>query len=139
MAFGLSSIKAFGVPSYEYSGDKFLQVLELEITGTTADVALDIGDTSGTFWTDVSDTVAAGAVDDIFAKVEKHISISVPELLAKTLVASGATVATGEYKYISPESTSFAITIFANEGLTAYNLCMQWALKDGELPVQYEG
>lgn len=138
MAFGLSSIKAYGVPSYEYSGEKFLQVLELEITGTTADVALDIGDTSGTFWTDVSDATAAGVIDDIYAKVEKHISLSVPELLAKTLVRSGATVATTEYKYASPESTSFAITLFANEGLTAYNLCLQWSLKDGELPVQYE-
>lgn len=138
MAFGLSSIKAFGVPSYEYSADKFVQFLEMEITGTTADVALDIGNTGGTFWGDVSNSAAAGAVADIFAKVEKHVSLSVPELLAKTQVVSGATVATTEYKVASPQSTSFAITIYANEGLTAYNLCMSWTLKDGELPVSYE-
>jgi len=138
MAFGLSTIKAYGVPSYEFSGDKFIQVLELEITGTTADVALDIGDTSGTFWGDVSDTTAAGVVDSIFKKVEKHIALSCPELLAKTQVASGATVQTGEYKVAAPQSTSFAITLFANEGLTAYNLALQWSLKDGELPVAYE-
>jgi hypothetical protein len=139
MAFGLSSIKAYGVPSYEYSGNKFVQHLELEITGTTADVTLDIGDTSGTFWTDVSDAAAAKVIDQIYAKVEKHFSLSVPELLAKVPIASGDTVATGEYKVASPESTSFEITLFANEGLTSYNLAMSWSLQDGELPIEYAG
>lgn len=137
MAFGLTSIKAYGVPSYEFSGNKFLQVLEMEITGTTADIALDIGNAAGTFWTAVADQNAEDAVQEIFKKVEKHISLSVPELLAKTQVRSGATLATTEYKVASPESTSFAISIYTGEGLTAYNLCAVWALKPGELPVKY--
>lgn len=139
MAFGLTSIKAYGIETAEATRSKYLQVLEMEITGTSADVALDIGNTSGTFWGDVSDATAAAVIDDIYGKVEKHISLSVPELLAKTQILSGGTVATTEYKVASPESTSFAITIFAAEGLTAYNLCMVWSLKDDHLPVVYEG
>lgn len=137
MAFGLTSINAYGIESNEPTRTKYLQVLEMEITGTSADVALDIGDASGTFWGDVSDASAAGAVADIFAKVEKHVSLSVPELLAKVQIASGDTVATGEYKLASPQSTSFEITLFEDEGLTAYNLAMVWSLKENELPVQY--
>lgn len=137
MAFGLTSIKAYGAPTYEFSGNKFLQFLEMEITGTSADVALDIGATGGTFWTAVADADANAAVMEIFKKVEKHVSLSVPELLAKVPVASGATLATTQYKVTSPQSTSFAITIYTGEGLTAYNLAMCWTLKEGDLPVKY--
>jgi hypothetical protein len=137
MAFGLTSIKAYGVPTYEYSGNKFVQYLEMDITGTTADVALDIGATGGTFWTAVADADANEAVQQIFKKVAKHVSLSVPQLLAKVPVASGATLATTEYKVTSPQNTSFAITIYTGEGLTAYSLAMSWVLKEGELPVKY--
>lgn len=137
MAFGLTSIKAYGVPTYEYSGNKFVQYLEMDITGTTADVALDIGATGGTFWTAVADADANEAVQQIFKKVAKHVSLSVPQLLAKVPVASGATLATTQYKVTSPQNTSFAITIYTGEGLTAYNLAMCWTLKEGDLPVKY--
>lgn len=137
MAFGLTSIKAYGVPTYEYSGNKFVQYLEMDITGTTADVALDIGATGGTFWTAVADADANEAVQQIFKKVAKHVSLSVPQLLAKVPVASGATLATTQYKVTSPQNTSFAITIYTGEGLTAYSLAMSWVLKEGELPVKY--
>lgn len=136
MAFGVTAIKAFGVESSEPTRDKYVQYLEMDITGTTADVTLDIGDTGGTFWTSVSDSDKAAIIDSIYSKVDKHVSLSVPELLAKVPIASGDTVATGEYKVASPESTSFEITLFASEGLTAYSLAMSWTLKEGYLPVE---
>jgi hypothetical protein len=98
---------------------------------------LDIGNPAGTFWTAVADQDAEDAVAQIFKKVSKHLSLSVPQLLAKVPVASGATLATTQYKVASPQNTSFAITIYAGEGLTAYSLAMSWTLKDGEFPVVY--
>jgi hypothetical protein len=137
MAFGLSAINAYGVEVHQFSTKKFVQVLEMDITGTASDVALDIGNPACTFWTAVADQDAEDAVAQIFKKVSKHLSLSVPQLLAKVPVASGATLATTQYKVASPQNTSFAITIYAGEGLTAYSLAMSWTLKDGEFPVVY--
>ena len=90
MAFGLSKINAYGIEVAEPTRGKFIQVLEMDITGATADVSLDIGNPAGTFWTAVANANANKAVAQIFAKVSKHLSISVPQLYAKTLIRSGA-------------------------------------------------
>lgn len=137
MAFGLSRISAYGIETAEPVRGKYLQVLELQVTALAADVALDIGNSAGTFWTNVANTAARNAVASIWPKVARHISLSVPELFAKTLIASGASTATGQYKITSPQSSSFAITIHTGEGLTAYNIALVWALKGDELPVTY--
>ncbi len=47
MAFGLSAINAYGVEVHQFSTKKFVQVLEMDITGTASDVALDIGNPAG--------------------------------------------------------------------------------------------
>lgn len=137
MAFGVTALKAFGTEAYQGNRKQFVQYLEMDITGLAADVILDIGDVGGTFWTSVGAPGAAKAkaVAEIFSRVDKHLSLSVPQLLAKTQVTSGATVATTQYKVASPQSTSFTITIFAGEGLTAYSLAMSWTLKPNRDPV----
>lgn len=135
MAFGVTSINAFGVETNEPTRSKYVQYLEMAITGTTADVILDIGDVGGTFWTSVADAEKAGVIASIYPKVDKHLSLSVPELLAKLQITSGDTVATGEYKVTLPNTVGFEITIFEDEGLTSYSLAMSWTLKEGHLPV----
>jgi hypothetical protein len=137
MAFGISAIKAYGIETAEPVRGKFIQVLELGITAAAADVALDIGASGGTFWTSVNNSTIRNVVLSIFPKVQRHLSLSCPELYAKTLIRSGASTSGNDYKITSPQNTSFAITIHTGEGLTAYNLTMTWALKDNELPVVY--
>jgi hypothetical protein len=137
MAFGVSSLKAWGIQAYEGNRDQFLQVLQMDITGLAADVALDIGNPTGTFWTGVGNAALNQIVQDIFTRVDRHVSISVPELYAKTLIRSGASTGANDYKIASPQNTSFAITIHTGEGLTAYSLTMTWALKPDHAPVIY--
>lgn len=137
MAFGVTSLKAFGVGTYEGNRDQFIQVLQMDITGVAADVALDIGAAAGTFWTSVANPTLNRIVQDIFTRVDHHISLSVPELLAKTQIASGASTGAGQYKVIAPQNTGFIITIHTGEGLTAYSLTMTWTLKQDHAPVIY--
>jgi hypothetical protein len=140
MAFGLSAttgIKAYGVQSFEGNREIFEQVLLLEVTGVAADVLLDIGASGGTFWTNVNNATLNRLVQDIFTRVDKHVSFSCPQLLDRTQVRSSATVATTQFKIASPQNTSFAITLFAGEGLTNYSIALRWTLKSDHPPVIY--
>lgn len=137
MAFAITGLKAFGIEAYEGNREQFEQVLLLDVTGATTDVLLDIGSSSGTFWTSVNNATFNRIVQDIFTRVDKHLSFSCPQLLDKTQVRSSATVATTQFKIASPQNTSFAITLFANEGLTSYSIAMKWLLKTDHPPVIY--
>jgi len=143
MAFAVTQMKAFGIEAYEGNRKNFEQILTMTITAAVGDVLLDIGAPTGTFWTSVAVLNAASAavqsavVTDIYSRSSHHLSLSVPQLLAKVPVVSGATVATTQYKVANPQTTSFAITMFAGEGLTSYTLAMKWILKDDHAPVVY--
>lgn len=137
MAFAITGIKAFGIEAYEGNREIFEQVLLLDVTGVAADVLLDIGNPSGTFWTNVNNAAQSRLVQDIFTRVDKHVSFSCPQLLDRTQVRSSATVATTQFKIASPQNTSFAITLFAGEGLSAYSIAMKWILKADHPPVVF--
>jgi hypothetical protein len=137
MAFAITGFKAYGVEAYEGNREQFEQVLLLDITAATSDVLLDIGASGGTFWTSVNNATLNRIVQDIFTRVDKHLSFSCPQLLDKTQVRSSATVATTQFKIASPQNTSFAITLFASEGLTAYSIALKWVLKSDHAPVIY--
>ena len=66
MSFALTKFEARGVEIKTPSKKRGKQELVFTITGTTADVDLDIGDEDGTFWTDA---LADTTYDDLAASV----------------------------------------------------------------------
>lgn len=138
MAFGLKRMKTYGIKAYQFDTDTLWQGVELDITGTSSDVALDIGDSGGTFWTDVSESEPQGIFQDVLDRIDGLISLSVPELYTLLLAESGATLASGEYKITDPTTTDFSIDINATEGLTSYRVRLVYNLKADFNPVNYE-
>ena len=69
MAFALTKVRAYGVESEEAVNKRYKQVLILSYTGLNSNVAVDIGNYTGTFWTAVGGTepgtTALAAVKDI--------------------------------------------------------------------------
>lgn len=65
MAFSLSKFRAYGIQTEGTVRKRALQVLEFEIAATTADVDMDFGDSSGTFWGDVDATQMGVDVKDL--------------------------------------------------------------------------
>lgn len=59
MAFALQSVRAYGIESEEAVNKRYKQVVALGITGLNTDIALDIGNFSGTFWTAVGSSADA--------------------------------------------------------------------------------
>ena len=52
MAFAITGFKTYSLASFEAVTAQFEQVAEFTITRAATDVALSLGDTAGTFWTD---------------------------------------------------------------------------------------
>lgn len=139
MAFALTSVKAYGIEAEEAVNKRYKQMVILGITGTSADVALDIGNFSGTFWTAVGTTVdpaksAALALKAIQIKALSFEKIGGTAIAGK---AQAAADAAGVY-VLAMDGTNTqlpSITLHAGEGATSYQLILEWVLKDAEEPV----
>lgn len=140
MAFAVvaSGVKAFGVERSEPVTNRFKQVFILPFTAATSDVALDIGNLSGTFWTAVANAEVKAVWANIQAKLEYVTSLTCPQIKdAKVKVGSGATLATGQFKEVSTPS-GLAITLYASEGVTSGTIVIEGWLKSGVNPEQYQ-
>lgn len=141
MAFGLTSFVAYGQEAYEGLTKQFKQTVVIKATGTAADVALDIGNTGGTFWGDVDATTegasAEAAFGEILAKANVVISELCPEIEdAKVRIATSGTLAAGQYKKVSAKGTTLGYTLLATEGLASYTIVLEFSLLPGVLPTQ---
>lgn len=96
MAFSLSAFEAFPLQVGGAQPRRAIQRCILHIAGTSADVDLDIGDDSGTFWTAAGATdIGAGALaslKQIIAQVSKVSGLFCPELDAYGVRASADSV-----------------------------------------------
>lgn len=54
MAFAIVKAKMYGIQTGAPQRSKGIQVVELELTGANTDIDLDLGDPTGTFWTDAA-------------------------------------------------------------------------------------
>lgn len=74
MALALTRVAAYGIESSEPLQKRFLQFLELDITGANTDATYDFGTYAGTFWTAVGATepgaTALKAIKDINIKAK---------------------------------------------------------------------
>lgn len=139
MAFALTSYVGRGVEIGSVQYKKGLQQVVMTITGTAADVALDLGDASGTFWTDaLADatygSLAAKALESlqrISAQSVACVDVQSAQLLDRVQVASltGAgqyTLATGT---IAPD-----IAFNAADGELSYYIILTYELNNRVFP-----
>lgn len=137
MAFGLTSFITNAVETDEALTGTYLQVSEFVITGTTADVLLDIGVlASGTFWPAVANAAALAAWTQVVQAASALVSWESWELESGFKPAGGAVIGTGLYKqggtYLAP-----TFTLNAGEGLLAYTFTFVHRLTRGSRPVRY--
>lgn len=138
MAFGITRARFYGIEASKALTKKFVQHVELSITGTTADVALALGTPGSQFWTDVNNAAVKLAFGQVQGIAQDTISVACPQVEdALVRIATSDTLATGEYKLVSTPA-GVAITLFAGEGLTAYRVSLVFALQDNQLPIDYD-
>src|SRR5690606_10361317 len=131
MAFALDSFFADG---YRYMGPgpvRSTQRVCFQISATAADVELDIGDFSGTFWTDAladstTGSMAAQVLEQLQRIVDKcssTVNVFSPQLFAiPVAAAAGAGVME---QSISPTTLLPSYEFDAGEGLTAYTVYVE--------------
>jgi len=137
MAFAVTGLKTYGVAAYQPLNRQYEQVIQLDFTAAVGDVALDLGDAAGTFWTSVGATTNKAVFFDALTRATKVSNIQCAEIQdTKTLVRSGVSVATTQYKRVTTIA-GLALTQFAGEGVTAGTVLIRLVLQPGVLPVAY--
>lgn len=136
MAFALTRFRAYGIEVGEPVIKHFIQRVEMAITALAADVALDLGNNTGTFWTAVGGTepgiTGLQAMKDIQLKAAAFLEVNgtgVNEYLR------GAAVAAGVYT-LTVVNVRPSIQYNAANGPTAYNIVLEWELKDDQEPIE---
>lgn len=140
MAFALTKFMAVGVDYAGVSNRNGVQKVIMNITGTTSDVALDIGTAAGTFWTAAIANATYGTIATAaLAKLQAIAANSpalfrvnsmklLPRVQVATLTAAGQfTLAVG---VIGPN-----IAFNAADGETSIVLNLEYALPDFVFPI----
>lgn len=132
MAFALAALRAYGL---ETNGNtrRSIQRVVLDITGTTSDVALDIGDdTPGTFWTAARATEAGAQAHDFLKDVAARgtlVRYSVNSLFDRVQGSS----ASGSTYTVAIQNERPNITMAANNGESSYRVTLDYELNE-DLP-----
>lgn len=140
MAFALTSAYAWvelnSSPIQNIRGDQWI---ELNITGTTADVDLDIGDLSGTFWSAVDNsTMGAAVLAAVTAAYPQWdavgcIAIQSVQLLDRQQVLAAGLAANTYAVDINSTTKLPNITFNAADGETSYCIRLKMRL-DNSVP-----
>jgi hypothetical protein len=136
MAFALTGFKAHGIDVAGPSRKRGIQRLCFTITATAADVALDLGNFTGTFWS-AADNTALGAnvlqtVQRIVAQAQDFLSVKSPQLADRIQIATVA--GAGEYS-LALQNKLPNIAVNAADGETAWYVVVELELNDGITPV----
>lgn len=139
MTFALSAAYAYpeliSSPTAKRRGN---QIIELLITGASADVDLDIGDLSGTFWTAVGSSAPGAAVLAALTSLYPQfssagcIAIESIQLLDRVQVASLTT--SGQFSVAINSTTKLPeIAVNAADGETSWQIRLVCWLNDSQL------
>jgi len=150
MAFALTSFYAGGVKEMTANPVQAYQRYIFTVTGLAADVALDIGNFSGTFWTAalanttlVNATTTLGQMaGDVRSFLDNHkgalahtIGIYVPQIFGRAFAAAASGVI---YTRSIDATTKLPIFTFAAaNGELAYTVMVDYALVPGQKVEQY--
>lgn len=136
MAFVVTAVKCFGTEASEPVTSRFRQILQLTFTAAAADVALDLSNDTGTFWTSAANQTALNTYKRCMTKADTILAVSLPAVTdAKVRVGSAATLASGQYKQVSTPA-GFSITSFAGEGVSG-TITFDVLLKAQSLPEEF--
>lgn len=139
MAFALTAYQARSVDIASPSYRQAIQEVVLDITGTTADVDLDIGDNTGTFWTAAQANTTYGAlaakalesIQRIVSQSDALVQVMSQQLLDRIQIATVA--GAGEYS-LAIQNLRPNIAFNAADGETSYKIILRYELKTGILP-----
>ncbi len=139
MAFAVTGYRAYPVDIAIDKNIKAIQHLELAITGTSADVLLDLSNPAGTFWTAAgSSAVGAAALSALNAIVLIALGRKAFYLQGvtdgKVQTYTADTVASNGFKLTSATVIP-DVTQFAGEGLTSYFCSIEIAVLSGSSPI----
>lgn len=140
MAFKLTGFHARGVDVAGPSYKRGIQQVVLTIEATAADVDLDVGDDSGTFWTAAEAdstygslaTKAKTILNNIVDQASKLVAVKSQELLDRVQV--GTVSGAGEYS-VAVQDKRPNIAFNAADGETAITLILEYELNDSIYPV----
>jgi hypothetical protein len=139
MAFALTGFESTSAPIQGNSQKRGLQIATLYITGLVTDVDLDLGDDSGTFWTDAIANSSTGAMASIVLSLLKQI-----EARATALLTIDSEQLLDRIQAAAPAGTSYQISIqnkrpnilfAAGNGETVYQIQLTWLLQNFQFPL----
>lgn len=136
MAFALTGAMARGIDIAGPSQKRGIQQIVLRITGTTADVALDIGTAAGTFWTaaianTTYGTLASNFLNNVMVPLSSQstslVAVKSAQLLDRVQIATpnGA----GQYA-LAVGVLGPNLSFNAADGETAYYIVLEYELND---------
>lgn len=137
MAFALTGYRLMAVQTDKAVSPRFLQFVELDITATAADVALDLNNPAGTFWTAALANGTYGATATAALASLNNVVIGARALLwdSATFIlnrARAASDAVGVYtKTYSATEKVPAYALHAGEGQTADTIVLCYEMKQG--------
>lgn len=143
MAFALVSWKGYPKPIEQGTIKRFEHVVELHITGLAADVDLDIGDLTGTFWTAaLADatygdyaTAALAYITSLYPKLSA-VTYNSPELGGAYVKVIAGPALAGEYAVAINATTKYPeISFTAAAAPTAITVRLECSLKTSEWPL----
>lgn len=139
MAFALTGFASYGVNVVGPSQKRGIQRATLYITGLVTDVDLDIGDDSGTFWTEAQANSTYGALAtkalDVLGKIEDQSTALLAVKSEQLLDRLQAAAAAGTSYVLTVQAKRPNIEFAAGQAETAYQIDIEWLLNNFQFPI----
>ena len=131
MAFALTGYKAWGTETSKAVSPEAIQYLEITFTAANTDVAFDLGETAGTFWTAVGTGTIPAAAKAAYLDFCSRAQYSLATMGSHNMVwsrgsAAGATVYT---ETAGTVTNSRNIAFNSGSALTAGTIVWAWKMK----------
>lgn len=134
MTIALTKFAAYGEYNTDTNKIRGIQCIKMTLTGAATDVAYDLSDFSGTFWTSVDNTdVGAGVKAWMYANNITEALVAVEGDFTQSYLRGAAT---GAGVYTQTVSNKLPIITFhTSDAPTSMVLIMKWSLADGVVPL----
>jgi hypothetical protein len=139
MAFALTGFVSYGINIVGPSQKRGIQRATLTITALATDVDLDLGDDSGTFWTEAQANSTYGQLAtkalDVLGKIEDQaaslISVRSEQLLDRIQAAAAA----GTAYVLTVQNKRPNLLFDAANGETSWSIDLEWIMQNFQFPV----
>lgn len=139
MAFALTGFASYGVNVVGPSQKRGIQRATLYITGLVTDVDLDLGDDSGTFWTEAQANSTYGELAtkslDVLNKIEDRSTAVIAVKSQQLIDRLQAAAAAGTSYVLTTQGKRPNIEFAAGQGETAYQIDIEWLLNNFQFPL----